>query len=75
MASAALVIYALGVLIGLLAMRDRLITRLVTAALWPIGPATGLLVVCGLLLVSLVLWPVPMIIGAVLVGAAVYLVV
>jgi hypothetical protein len=75
MVSAALVVYILGVLIGLLAMRDRFVTRLVTAALWPIGPLAGVLVVCGLLLVSFVLWPAPMAIGAALVGVAIYLIV
>lgn len=68
-------LYALGAALGLLVMRDRFIARLVTALLWPLGPLTGVLVVCGLLLVSVVLWPVPMLAAAALAGAVIYLVV
>jgi hypothetical protein len=71
----ALLVYAVGVLIGLLVMRDRFIPRLVTAFLWPIGPITGIVVVCGLVLVAVILWPLPMLLGAALVGGAVYLLV
>ncbi len=73
MLNIALVIYALGALIGLLVMRDRLVPRFVTALLWPIGPVTGVVVVCGLLLVAVILWPVPMLLGAALLGGALYL--
>lgn len=68
-------VYALGVLIGLAVMRDRFVPRLVTALLWPIGPMTGIVVVCGLLLVAVILWPTLMLVGAALVGSAVYLLV
>lgn len=71
----ALSIYVLGVLIGTIVMRDRFVPRFVTALLWPIGPATGILVVCGLLLVSVILWPAPMLLGAALVGGVLYLLV
>src|SRR5262249_15447842 len=54
MMAIASVVYALGVVVGLLVMRDRPITRLVTALLWPIGPVTGLIVTCGLLVVAVV---------------------
>jgi len=71
----ALLLYALGVVCGLLVMRDRFIPRLVTALLWPVGPLAGVLVVGGLLLVSVVLWPVPMLAAAALAGGLIYLIV
>jgi hypothetical protein len=70
----ALMLYALGVAIGLLVMRDRFVTRLVTALLWPLGPIAGIAVVAGLLVVAAILWPV-LLVGAALVGGAVYLLV
>jgi len=69
----ALVGYALGVLIGLAVMRDRFVPRLVTALLWPIGPITAIVVVCGLLLVAVILWPMLMLVSAAVIGGAVYL--
>lgn len=69
----ALSVYLLGVLIGLCVMRDRFIPRLVTAMLWPIGPLTGVLVMCGLFLVAVVLWPALMVPVAAAVGGVIYL--
>ena len=66
-------VYALGVLVGLFVMRDRFITRLVTALLWPLGPLTGLLVTCGLLVVAVVLWPVLMALVVAAAGGVFYL--
>lgn len=71
--SLALLVYGVGALAGLLLVRDRFVPRLVTALLWPLGPLTGAVVVCGLLLVSVVLWPMPMLLAATLLGAAIYL--
>jgi hypothetical protein len=69
----ALVVYVLGVAFGLLVMRDRLVPRFITALLWPIGPVSFVLVVSGLLIVSVVLWPAPMLLGAAIVGSVLYL--
>jgi hypothetical protein len=69
----ALIVYALGVLIGLAVMRDRFVPRLVTAVLWPLGPITGIVVVCGLLVVAVILWPVLMLVSAAVITGAVYL--
>jgi len=47
-------IYLLGVIVGLIATQGGVVTRLVMALLWPLGPlafiitATGLLVVAGI---------------------------
>lgn len=71
--SIVLLVYAVGVLIGLAVMRDRFVTRLVTALLWPVGPITGIVVVGGLVVVAVILWPMVMLVSAALVGGAVYL--
>lgn len=71
--SLAVAVYAIGVVIGLLVMRDRLVPRLVTALLWPLGPVAGVLVIGGLLIVTVILWPLTMIAGAAVVGGAWYL--
>ncbi len=55
-------IYAVGVVIGLLVMRDRWAVRLVTAALWPLGLVAFAAVVVILLLAAVYLWPVPMLV-------------
>ena len=68
-------VYLAGLVVALAVMRDRFIPRLVTAFLWPIGPITGIVVVCCLVLVAAILWPLPMLLGAALVGGAVYLLV
>jgi hypothetical protein len=70
---AALLVYAAGVLVGLGVMRDRFASRLVTALLWPLGPLAGLVVITGLLVVAVALWPGPMLAGAAAVGVLVYL--
>ena len=52
-------IYAAGVLIGVLVMRDRWPERIVTALLWPLGPLAFAVVVPILLVAAAILWPVP----------------
>jgi len=63
------VVYLLGVAIGLMVMRDPWPTRIGTALVWPLGPIAFVLVVSLLLVVSAVLWPVPILTVAA-VGAA-----
>ena len=70
----ALLVYGVGILIGLAVMRDPLVPRLVTAALWPLGPATGVVVVCGLLIVAAILWPVHVGVAAAAIGTVIYLI-
>jgi hypothetical protein len=58
-------IYLVGVAIGLWRVDGGPLTKLALALLWPIGPAAGVLVIAGLLLVSLVAFPrVGMAVGA-----------
>jgi len=67
-------IYVVGVLIGLVVMRDPIGPRLATAAVWPLGPMAFVIVLTILLAVSAVLWPVAVLGTAVVVGAIVWLV-
>ena len=57
------ILYALGVALGLVVMRDPWPTRLATALVWPLGPVAFVLVIALLLVVSAILWPV-LILGA-----------
>ena len=52
-------VYLLGVVIGLIVMRDPWPVRLVTALAWPLGVVALLVVVVILSLASVYLWPVP----------------
>jgi hypothetical protein len=63
-------IYLAGVALGLLVMRDRLPSRLLTATMWPLGPMAFVVVVGVLLLTAAALWPVPVIGTAALLGLA-----
>jgi hypothetical protein len=56
-----LTVYLAGVIVGLLAVDDRPAVRLVLALLWPVGPAAFVIVVTGLALVAVVLWPLRLI--------------
>ena len=49
--------YLAGALVALVATDDRWPTRLVLAALWPLGPLAFVAVVAVLLAVAAVLWP------------------
>jgi hypothetical protein len=71
---ALLPIYVVGVLIGLVVMRDPIGSRLLTAAVWPLGPMAFVIVLTILLAVSAVLWPVGVLGTAAVVGAIVWLV-
>jgi hypothetical protein len=53
----ALLIYGLGVLIGLVLADAKPLTRVVLALLWPIGPLAFVVVVTGLVLASLIAFP------------------
>lgn len=52
-----LAIYLAGIVIGLWRVGGRLPTKVALSVLWPLGPLTGVLVVAGLLLVSLIAFP------------------
>jgi hypothetical protein len=59
-----LVIYGLGVVVGLAVMRDRWPARIVTSLAWPLGPVAFLVVAATLLVAAAMLWPVPVLGGA-----------
>jgi hypothetical protein len=61
-------IYLAGVLLGLMVMRDRWPSRLLTAMVWPLGPMAFVVVVSVLLLAAAALWPVPVLGAAALLG-------
>jgi hypothetical protein len=69
-----LAIYLAGVAVGIAVMRDPLITRVLTALAWPLGPAAFVVVVLLLLLVATIVWPVTMLGLAAVVGGLVWLV-
>ena len=54
----AVVIYVLGVLVGLVFTDARPLPRMVLALAWPIGPLAFVVVVSGLLLAALYVFPV-----------------
>ena len=62
-------VYVAGVIVGLLVMRDPWPARLGTALVWPLGPIAFAVVVTGLLVAALVLWPMVMVPVAALLGA------
>ena len=68
-----LVIYVVGVAIALLVMRDRWTTRLGTALVWPLGPIAFLVVVTILMAAAAILWPVPILGAAAVLGAVAWL--
>lgn len=53
----ALVVYVLGVAVGLLRIDASPLTRLTVALLWPLGVAAAAVTVTGLMLAALVLFP------------------
>jgi hypothetical protein len=53
-----LLIYVVGVAVGLLFTDGRVPTRVVLALLWPVGPLAFVVVVGGLLVASLYIFPV-----------------
>jgi hypothetical protein len=64
-----LVIYIAGVAIGLAVMRDPWPARLTTAMVWPLGPIAFVIVISMQLVVAAILWPVPVLGTAALLGA------
>ena len=69
-----LAIYVIGVLIGIVVMRDPISSRLATALLWPLGPVAFAVVLTLLLAASAALWPVAVLGTAAVVGAVVWFV-
>jgi hypothetical protein len=67
--TAALIVYVVGVVVGLLRIDASPMTRLVVALLWPVGALAGVVTVSGLVLMAMVLFPVLGV--AVVAGAAV----
>jgi len=65
-------LYLLGLALGLAIMRDPWPTRLITAALWPLGPAAFVLVFVTLVLAAAYLWPLPILGAVALAGALVW---
>ena len=65
-----LAIYLAGVVIGLATMRDAWHTRLAVALGWPLGPIAFAVVVTILVLAAAVLWPIPVLGAAALLGVA-----
>ena len=62
-------VYLIGVAIGLAVMRDSWPSRLVTAALWPLGLVAFAAVFVVLLSAAVYLWPIPALVTAALVAA------
>ena len=67
-----LIVYLAGVAIGLAAMRDRWPSRLAIALVWPLGPMAFVVVITILVLAATVLWPVPVLGAATLLGLAMW---
>lgn len=66
MLTIAAIVYAAGVLLGLIATQGGWATRLVLALLWPLGPLAFVVTVAGLLVVAGIAFPV---FGLILVAA------
>jgi hypothetical protein len=66
-----LIVYVIGVVIGLAMMRDRWPARVATALVWPLGPIAFLVIVPSLLVVATILWPLVMLPLAAIVVAAI----
>jgi hypothetical protein len=62
-------VYLAGIVIALAVMRDPWPARLGTALVWPLGPLAFVVVVSILLVASAILWPLPVLTGAALLGA------
>jgi hypothetical protein len=63
----ALIVYVIGVAVGLLRVDAAPVTRIAVAMLWPLGVIAGVITVGGLLLAAMVLFPT---VGAAVVVAA-----
>jgi hypothetical protein len=69
----ALLVYVLGIVIGLTVMRDPWPARLVTALVWPLGPIAFVIVVAIMLVTAAILWPVLILGSAAVLGAVIYM--
>jgi hypothetical protein len=74
MATAVLAVYVLGIVIGLIVMRDPWPTRVVTAVAWPLGIVAFVVVFVILSAAAVYLWPILMLATLALLAAAVWLV-
>ena len=74
MSNTLLTIYVIGLLIGLVVMRDPIGPRLATALVWPLGPVAFIAVLTVLVIASAALWPVTVLGLAAVVGALVWFV-
>ena len=63
-----IVVYIVGVVIGLLVMRDAWPARIITALAWPLGVVAFAVVVGILSLAAAYLWPVPVLATAVVIA-------
>jgi hypothetical protein len=63
-------IYLLGVIVGLIATQGGVMTRLVMALLWPLGPLAFVITATGLLVVAGIAFPLFGVMLAGVVGAA-----
>ena len=73
MAIPVLAVYMLGVVIGLIVMRDSWPTRVVTAVAWPLGIVAFVVVFVILSAAAVYLWPIPMLATLALLAAAVWI--
>ena len=64
-----LVIYLVGVVVALAVMRDAWPARIGTALVWPLGPAAFVVVMSIVIVASAILWPLPVLAAAGLLGA------
>jgi hypothetical protein len=62
-------LYLTGVVVALAVMRDPWPVRLGTALVWPLGPIAFAVVLAVLLAASVVLWPLPVLGAAAVLGA------
>ena len=69
MTTLAIYVYLIGVVLGLAVMRDRWPARVFTALVWPLGPVAFVVVIAILLVASAILWPLPVLTAAAVVGA------
>ena len=69
-----IIVYILGVVVGLAVMRDRWPARVATALVWPLGPIAFVVVATILLIASAILWPVPVLGTASALGALIWFV-
>ena len=65
-----LIAYVIGVIIALAVMRDRWAVRVATALVWPLGPIAFVLVASIMVTAAAILWPIPVLGIAAILGTA-----